>query len=515
MMDELQMIRDLLPQQSPPASQVTTAARARLLACVAGQQPGNLGSWQHRIGSRLATTPRWRLAAPALATVTAAAVSATLLITGGLAAKGPGAPVPANLTARDVLLTAATAAAAAPDTGTAKYWRQTEISGFLLAAGPNSSPYVTERRTSPMTSWWPTSPGTLIVSRSTDYTTRLPTPGAAAAWRASGSPPLPQQSGRPPRASDDGPASLLLGNENLTLAQFRALPSSTTGLKQAIIKGLQAKSQDGGTYPAGDHGIIDVCVNLIQIGPVPPAVRAAAFRILATMPGIHLVGRVTDPLGRTGYGITLPYPVSLSPSVGAVGNNTTRKAQVRLVISASGALFAYEYVAAVPTTSLSPVMPASGAIPGPAICPAGSHLAKDGKECVVTRHYPATGVSRSGKRTHWITDLDETVLTLGAPVLAVPAGTVVDYDAYLDSGLTNEAPVLPTPRRPAPHKVFYSPTAPSASSSPSTRTPTPAQSTPRSSSSPSPSAPSPTPSPATSTASPSASASPAVPSSAP
>lgn len=491
MMDELQMIRDLLPEQSPPAPQVTTAARARLLACVAGQQPGDPGPWHHRIGGRLATVPRWRLALPALAAAAAAAVSAALLTTGGVAAKGPGAPVPANLTARDVLLTAATAAAAAPDTGTAKYWRQTEVSGFLVAAGPNSRPYVTERRTSPRTSWWPTSPGTLIVSRSPDYTTRLPTPGATAAWRASGSPLLPQQSGKTPQVSDDGTASLQLGNEDLTVAQLRALPSSPAGLKQAIIQGLQSKPQHAGSYPAGDHGIIDVCEELIANLPVRPAVRAAAFRILATMPGIHLAGRVTDPLGRTGYGITLPYPVTLGGSDPA-GNNTTRGAQVRLVISASGTVLAYEYVAAAPTTSLSRVMPASGAIPGPATCPAGTHLAKDGKECVVTRHYPVTWISRSGKQTHGITDFDEPVLTLGAPVLAVPAGTVVEYDAYLGSGLTNEAPARPAPRRPAPRKVFYSP---------SVRTPTPAQSATRSPSSPSPS---PNLSPATSTASPSA-----------
>ena len=37
-----------------------------------------------------------------------------------------------------------------------------------------------------------------------------------------------------------------------------------------------------------------------------PAVRAAAYRVIAGLPGIRSLGEVTDPLGREGVGFALP-----------------------------------------------------------------------------------------------------------------------------------------------------------------------------------------------------------------
>ena len=42
--------------------------------------------------------------------------------------------------------------------------------------------------------------------------------------------------------------------------------------------------------------------------PVSTAVRAAAFRLLADMPGVRSLGQVTDPLGRQGVAVAIPYP---------------------------------------------------------------------------------------------------------------------------------------------------------------------------------------------------------------
>lgn len=39
--------------------------------------------------------------------------------------------------------------------------------------------------------------------------------------------------------------------------------------------------------------------------PLSPQVRAAVFRMLATLPGVTAAGKVRDVLGRLGYGITL------------------------------------------------------------------------------------------------------------------------------------------------------------------------------------------------------------------
>ena len=42
--------------------------------------------------------------------------------------------------------------------------------------------------------------------------------------------------------------------------------------------------------------------------PVSTAVRAAAFRLLADMPGVRTLGQVTDPLERQGVAVAIPYP---------------------------------------------------------------------------------------------------------------------------------------------------------------------------------------------------------------
>ncbi|HEY6792265.1 MAG TPA: hypothetical protein VI365_33625 [Trebonia sp.] len=471
MIDDLHMVRDLLAPAPPPTAEVTDAARARLMAAVTGQAHPGPG---RRAARRLATVPRWRLAVPALATVAAVAVAATLLAGGHATGRQVPAGQPAHLTARDVLLTAATAAAATAGPGTGKYQVQTWVTGDLLVSGPNSHPYVIERRNGLSVTWQPTSStGTMTTYRSANYTSRLPTPGATAAWRADGSPPLPQQSGQRPQVVKEN-VGQSFGNENLTLAQLQALPSSTAGLKEAIVKGLQAKPNPyKGVVPVGNTGITDVCVGLIRSAGITPGVRAAAFRIIAAMPGISVSGLVKDPLGRTGYDVTLPGVGGISVEPGATGTNATPKAQYRMVISPAGAVLATEYVAVAPTTNLVSVMPASGAIPGPTSCQAGQE--QIGNQCWIK--YPAPKVLPSvakGARIVPVPALGGPGLTLGAPVLAVPAGTLVEYQAFLGSGLTNAMPSATIPSLPPVSAA--SPSAPSPASSPSASTPSPAQS---------------------------------------
>jgi hypothetical protein len=210
------------------------------------------------------------------------------------------------------------------------------VTGDLLVSGPNSHPYVIERRNGLSVTWQPTSStGTMTIYRSANYTSRLPTPGATAAWRADCSPPLPRQSGQRPQVVKEN-AGQSFGNENLTLAQLQALPSSTAGLKEAIVKGLQAKPNPyKGAVPVGNTGITDVCVGLIRSAGITPGVRAAAFRIIAAMPGISVSGLVKDPLGRTGYDVTLPGVGGISVEPGATGTNATPKAQYRMVTASA------------------------------------------------------------------------------------------------------------------------------------------------------------------------------------
>jgi hypothetical protein len=363
--------------------------------------------------------------------------------------------MPAKLTARDVLLAAANAVAATPETGTGKYWRQTLARGQLFATGPAASPYVTEIRHGLSTYWWPiSSPGNLTWYNSQNYESRLPTPGAIAAWRAAGSPPLPQRAGQKPDVIHQ-PFGLRFGEEDLTLAQARALPTSPAELRKAILKAWQAKRffgsvggkpiyAGGAVAPGGANQLVEIAsVSLISDAPVPPAVRAAALRLLASIPGIRLEDRVTDPLGRTGYGITTPYVYNWAGATGDLikaFNSAAPEARTRLIISADSTLLAQESVAVAQTNRLSRETPASGAIPF-AACPAGDKVI--GRECYLP-----------GPAKFEVEDY-----ALGVPILAVPAETVVSYTVYLGNDLTNDTPsappaafpaVTPTPSSPSP-----------------------------------------------------------------
>jgi hypothetical protein len=376
-----------------------------------------------------------------------AAVVTPLTVSRVTARPAPSAPAPANLTARGVLLTAATAAAAVPGTG--GYWRVTSVDGYLAGDGPNSRPYAVEYRLNPTTSWYPVSPDKQAVRyTSLSFVTGLPTTGAAVAWRADGSPPLPRRTDQEPQA-DNGAAAWYFGGPKLTAAQYRALPASTSGLKDAIIKAIQPTRSSANLAPR-DEQVMVVCIALLQSDPVTPAVRAAAFRVLATVPGIQLSGKTKDPFGRAGYGITLPtFPGWSSVDYYAIDNPPSgdTPAQTRLVISLAGTLLAREVVATAATKAVS-VLPASGAVPGPTQCPSATHYV----------YQPKTSNSM-GRPRHALcipkgdhVDSDQvgaisidakaagTPFYLDQPALAVPAGTVLSYLAYAAAGWTNDTP---------------------------------------------------------------------------
>jgi hypothetical protein len=399
---------------------------------------------------------------PALAVAGVAAVATTML-TGGHGT-GEGVAMPARLTARDFLLAAATATAE-PVTGTGNYWRQTVVDGYLYATGLNSQPYVTERDTGPSTLWWPTSPqGKHVWYQSRNFTSRLPTAGAAAAWRADGSPSLPRKEDQPPAVTEPDPFAL--GNVGLTLAQLRVLPTSPVALRQVIIKDFRANG--GSVVAGGENMVINIgCTFLITTGPVPPAVRAAAFRLLATIPGIRLDGQVTDPLGRTGYAITTPFRFATAwpDDDGSRGvNQAVPVAEQRLIFTASGVLLADENIAVEPTSTQAELVmgtasssrgtPASGAIPGPFACPSEQQSGSFSQLIKNTCWYDSRKIPQGP------------TLTLGLPILAVPAGTVTRYRVYIGNELTDDTPLPPPSSLP---EITWPPTSAVSPSMPGTR----------------------------------------------
>lgn len=299
---------------------------------------------------------RARLAATGLV-VTAAAVAVGVTTT--LTASGPGHPSAVNptgtgssspaarrsrpvvLSARALLLTAADHVAAAPVTG--RYWRVREELNQVEAAGTIAHPY--EMTVPTITDMW-LSPvaGDRDYYYSEQLGARPSSRGDAVAWRAAGSP----RSWRPwglkkpafsTRAENlertwqygQGKIGYLEGDlAFLTLAQFRALPATPRGLARALRREAMqtwTARHPGGGGATADQLIWDEALQVLQ-DPVSPQVRAAAFRVMARLPGVRMLGLRRDPLGRTGY---------------AFGTGRTALGEIAIIDPATGSLLAYDF----------------------------------------------------------------------------------------------------------------------------------------------------------------------------
>jgi hypothetical protein len=327
----------------------------------------------------------------------------------------------ASLSAQQILLTAAVSAARQPARG--RYWRVADINGSVIAAGPNAHPYAVEQTWKPELTWDARSPGQRTWTfPSTGYSTVPATAGAAAAWKADGSPKLPTQRSSQQGWWQTGGTVGYFGNSNLTFAQFQALPASPAGLAAAVRKAAQEQnpplpkpSRDVyywgyGGLPTIGQDMFSVYEQLLMRDPISPQVRAAVFRGLAELPGVRSIGRVTDPLGRTGYGIAL--------SSGPGGTE-----EVLVIAPGSGMLLTDEFV----TVSSSPPkpVPPSGAGPGLSACPKGTALPHPTHPVCLMRVDGSTKLVGPG------------------PLTELAPGQVQSFDAIVSEGWTDASPTLP------------------------------------------------------------------------
>ena len=93
----------------------------------------------------------------------------------------------------------------------------------------------------------------------------------------------------------------------LSYAQLRRLPAEPARLA-AVVGQLadRAARRYGGSSPgANRHSTLVLSIlRGIAYSPAPAAVRAAVYSVLATTPGIRLLGRGRDALGRSGMVLT-------------------------------------------------------------------------------------------------------------------------------------------------------------------------------------------------------------------
>jgi hypothetical protein len=232
----------------------------------------------------------------------------------------PSRTQPVHLSAQQVLLLAAAHVSAAPASG--NYWHLEAVSGSVEPAGTKAHPYdiVWE---GPTSVWYSKERGQLNwkLSDTSFYDHAVPlTPADQAAWRASGSPSGwypnsswngafthrigPVQQGYTWQTSD-GVVGYTEGNlPGLTAAQFARLPSSVTGLRRYLF-GVADSMQITRHNPDIAVALVWAEALNLLVDPVSGQVRAAAYRVMATLPEVKLLGLVRDAFGRQGYGLQI------------------------------------------------------------------------------------------------------------------------------------------------------------------------------------------------------------------
>lgn len=339
MTDELQLMRDCLTEQPPPAPDVAAAARDRLTALAHGaanRRPPRVPFAGMRPNRRALLL---RAVMPATA-VTAAAAAALAVIALIPAARTPapsaaGSPSAAYLPyagavptanaggttdGRAVLLTAATRVARAAAPAPRRYWVTTGTVGTFVQLGPADDRYMVLEEVADQ-NWLARSPKDTSPQLAQLLGAAPVTAADSAAWRRDGSPArwtytsqsdnledprgygggldFPLTTAGQPLTSFGagyGAQQFPVGAKGLTLAELRALPADPAKLEKLIKAGGIEPDTPASAY-------LLLTVPAIMEMPVTPAVRAALYQMLASLPGMRSLGQVTDPTGQQGEGI--------------------------------------------------------------------------------------------------------------------------------------------------------------------------------------------------------------------
>lgn len=94
-----------------------------------------------------------------------------------------------------------------------------------------------------------------------------------------------------------GPGTFPAGGTALTWDELYALPIDPSRLEAT----LNADIKGAGPNPTAE--LFTIVGDLLRESPASPALRNALYDVAAGIPGVRVVGRVTDLLGRTGTGV--------------------------------------------------------------------------------------------------------------------------------------------------------------------------------------------------------------------
>jgi hypothetical protein len=99
----------------------------------------------------------------------------------------------------------------------------------------------------------------------------------------------------------NGDSDLLMGNA--TPRQLRQLPTEPEALRRFLQDRLRRLVPAGSGGRPLEQRIFTPAVTLLLAPGAPAALRAALFQVLKSIPGVELLGRVTDPAGRPGTAV--------------------------------------------------------------------------------------------------------------------------------------------------------------------------------------------------------------------
>ncbi|TMR98126.1 CU044_5270 family protein [Nonomuraea basaltis] len=309
-MDDYQAVRELLP--APPLSpEVERAGRERLNAAIA----------QERV-RRSRRAAGWSALGLGLAGAAAAAVL-VVVPSAPPAAAPEQSSVLAAPDGKRFLLVAATSVASAPDAGT--WWGSTLVNGREFRDPGHR--YLL-RQSESVETWIPADPEGRTWYRYTYLGAKPATPRDEAAWRADGAPTSWSYAGAAPGmptedkpqgvvrtaqgkpeaySSEDWDFRIVLADKPLT--KMHELPETPEGLRALL-------------GAPDDRATIDNTARLLFFAPVGSQTRAAAYRLLASMPDVSAVGPVTDALGRPGQAVE--YRSAEYPTTPYAGETRTR-----------------------------------------------------------------------------------------------------------------------------------------------------------------------------------------------
>jgi hypothetical protein len=313
--DEMTLVEDFCAEQTPPGPERLARSRAQLIAAIeASRHSGPKPVGRLRITRMIPLT--------VMAAVTAGALVVVALPAGRTPASRAGGDVPAGLLAGQparAFLLAVAAKAAQQQAG--QFYCTTEVQGDreLVGAGdrmlpqpwasgpdqvPTSAPqgfkYALTRRYQ-ITQCTKVSDVTREPATFQYLGARPASAADARAWRRDGSPDHWRQ-GQGILSAAPGPATEVIdiehGSGDFGGKNDMWLPTDPAKLRAVFLAHPQPGAGEGRNNVIAAGALL-----VMNSDNVPPAVRAAAFRVLAGVPGVHMEPGVTDPEGQTGTAI--------------------------------------------------------------------------------------------------------------------------------------------------------------------------------------------------------------------